>query len=523
MTEVFDKATELYRTGDFAAAKMKFLNLLAKSPNNTTILSGLADCCYHLGEMLTARKHYIRVIELAPENYTARVNLGDIYFRGEMPRQAEQEWLAVLKLAEKPAFIHVRLSDMYRSVRDYTLAKTHADLAILLDPDNPDGHNILANAYLENGEYENAITHYAKVIKSNPKHPEAYGNTGVAIQATGDFALAATYFEKSLELSPDDSQMQFNYSECLFKLGKIPEAWKLFEARKERAVMSSSDYIHNIPLWTGEDLTEATLLICAEQGIGDEIMYASMFQEMIEQAGHVIIECQKRLKLLFTRSFPKATVIATAGTRINARTTRRYPFVRADYAILSASLGATIRPNAGAFADHGGYLIPCPRRRGQWSHTLPPGPRIGINWRSMLRSFYRDQYYSNLLEWKPILTLAECNFINLQYDECEGELVTAEKAFDCQIWHWPLLNYKDDFEAVGALIANLDLVITPATSVYQLACAVGTPAWLLSPHAKDLWHPETKIFQRAYGVEDWSVPLAAVGKELGRLLGQTVD
>ena len=106
--------------------------------------------------------------------------------------------------------------------------------------------------------------------------------------------------------------------------------------------------------------------------------------------------------------------------------------------------------------------------------------KIGICWRSGYLNPERNFEYTKLTDWGPIFSIENVDFINLQYSECEQELREAESLFDVKIVRWPELDLKNDFDSTGALIANLDLVVTVGTAVNPLAASIGTPVYLMS-------------------------------------------
>ena len=105
---------------------------------------------------------------------------------------------------------------------------------------------------------------------------------------------------------------------------------------------------------------------------------------------------------------------------------------------------------------------------------------VGICWRSGYLNPERNVEYTKLTEWAGILTLSDIQFINLQYDECEEELVEAEALFDIKIMRWPELDLKNDFESTMALMSNLDLVVTVGTAVSPMAASIGIPVYLMA-------------------------------------------
>ena len=104
---------------------------------------------------------------------------------------------------------------------------------------------------------------------------------------------------------------------------------------------------------------------------------------------------------------------------------------------------------------------------------------IGICWRSGVFSIGRNLNYTALIDWKELLSCDDFQFVNLQYGECENELIEVEQSLGVQILRWPDLDLKNDLENVLALIKNLDSVVTVGTAVSSLSASCNIPTFIL--------------------------------------------
>jgi ADP-heptose:LPS heptosyltransferase len=105
---------------------------------------------------------------------------------------------------------------------------------------------------------------------------------------------------------------------------------------------------------------------------------------------------------------------------------------------------------------------------------------VGICWRSGLFSIARNSNYTALLDWKDLLSQQDFQFVNLQYGDCENELLEIEAALGIQILRWTDLDLKNDLENVLGLIKNLDAVVTVGTAVSSLAGSCNVQTYLLA-------------------------------------------
>lgn len=263
---------------------------------------------------------------------------------------------------------------------------------------------------------------------------------------------------------------------------------------------------NSIPEWRGEDLTNKHILILKEQGIGDQIMFASCFSDIISLAGHCTIETDSRLVDLFSRSFPQATVVAESAHR----------HISPDFHIYLNSLSTILKTKIKDFPEHQRYLIPDPDpdQVNFWQQRIKKtgkGLKVGICWRSAFINEERVVRYTCLDEWEPVFNASGIEFINLQYGNCEAEILEAEEQYGIHIHRWSDLDLKDDLESVAALMSVLDLVVSVSTMVVELAGALNVPVWQFSPGSEWTTLDESrryrpfpiKIFQKADLEDAW--------------------
>ena len=208
--------------------------------------------------------------------------------------------------------------------------------------------------------------------------------------------------------------------------------------------------------WDGASLSQKTILVWGEQGVGDEIMFASLLPEIIAAAGHCIVECESRLAPLFARSFPDAAIVA--------RTDRPHPRLRNATIDLQCAAGDACR---WLRADRASFAAPTPYLRAALDHTaawrgrydkLGDGPKIGIAWHS--RTPHWGAIKSTALDqWGAILTCPDVVWINLQYGDRAGELDAVRRALGVTIHHDPTINQFADLDAFAAQTAAVDMVV----------------------------------------------------------------
>jgi hypothetical protein len=263
-------------------------------------------------------------------------------------------------------------------------------------------------------------------------------------------------------------------------LGKISEGWDNYEFGSGSLLPVSalrSRRKFKQPKWSGEKIQGIKLLIWREQGLGDEIEFATCLTDVSELNLDVILECDTRLVDIYQRTFPSFHV------RPESITVDYLP-VADDFDIQCAvgSLPKIFRRDIKAFDRQ---IIPLKikefaiddfqARLSKYSEKK----LVGICWRSGIFSIGRNLNYTALVDWQDLLTQSDFQFVNLQYGDCETELLEIEKLLGINIVRWQDLDLKNDLENLFGLIKNLDAVVTVGTAVSSIAASCNVPTYLL--------------------------------------------
>jgi tetratricopeptide (TPR) repeat protein len=421
---------------------------------------------------------YRRAIAINPDDAKAHSNLGVLLQAQGNLDDAIKSYRWAISLNPEDAGAHGNLGVALDSQGNTDAAIKSYRRALVLNPDDATSHNNLGNALRDQEQLDDAVASFRKAITLKPDYAKAYNNLGNALQDQGQLDAAIASFHAALALNPDYLEAHWNESLALLMHGQLEEGWIKHDWRLKQKE-HIADYRDLPALWrmyAGEDLTDKTILIWAEQGVGDELFFAGVLPDVIRTAGHCVIECDPRLVPLYARSFPTAEIIPKCYPP-HPRTQQS----DIEWQCPIGSLPRWFRPRIDSFPRHHGYLAPDPQRVAFWKqrfNELDPSPKVGITWRSKHRSTSRDLHYTELRQWGPILTVPGLTFINLQYDECQAELNMARKEFAVEIHAWDDINQMNDLDDVAALMAALDLVIAPTTTPAIIAGAIGAPAWM---------------------------------------------
>jgi tetratricopeptide (TPR) repeat protein len=400
--------------------------------------------------------------------------------------------------------------------------------AIQLNPDYAEGYNNLGVALKEAGKIDEAIINFNKAIQLNPDYAEAYYNIGLYLKDSGRQNEAANSFNKAITIDPDYAEAHFNLSLVLLSFGDFSHGWEKYEYRKLMNESPSRNPKHSLhQTWNGEHLKSKKILITAEQGVGDEVMFASCIPDIINQhPKQVIIECDYRLVPLFKRSFTQVVVIEKKQ-RSKAGWLNKVGEI--DFQIAIGSLPKFFRQEISDFPSKQPFLIPDNILRTKWKqryNELGEGIKIGISWTGGRKGSTKKSAATTLEQWIPLFK-KNAFFINLQYGEYSDDLRQLEESTGIHIYDWDDADPLTDLDNQAAQIAELDLVISFSNSTIHIAGSVGTPTWVLLTFVPDFrwilnrkdspWYSSVKSFrQQQYG--DWENVFSQVENELDMLI-----
>jgi tetratricopeptide (TPR) repeat protein len=373
-------------------------------------------------------------------------------------------------------------------------------------------HTWLSNlgvAYKRAGLRDKAIEYFKKSIdiEANASNLVCYG--GMFVE-NGDPTEAIKTLEKAIKLDPDIAVAHWNLALALLEAGVWERAWDEHEwGMTDGGMRVDRGSIYNKPKWDGK--AEGTVVLYGEQGLGDEIMFASMLPDVLK-TNKVILECHPRLKTFFEKSF---------GLKCYpTRKDESAPWVAGetfDYQLPLGSLGKFYRRSRQAFPGTP-YMKAEPLKKGDKF-------RVGISWTGGKKSSRVAKRTVPLSWWESIL----CNqahgveFVSLQYTDCEKEIAELEASTPYRIRQFSEAKAQDYYEA-ARLTASCDLVITVCTSILHVAGSLGVPCWVMVPYHADWrcqvsgpmpWYRSVRQYRQPQeGMDGWVSVVQRVGFDL---------
>jgi tetratricopeptide (TPR) repeat protein len=530
---------------------------------------GVAEVHYELGRAMRALEEptravtcFRKAIELDAGHLDARVDLAAVLLALGNPQAAEQAAREALAIDSRCAAANINLGAALQGKGEFSAAagsyraalaidagsvpalaelasvclrlgtigeaERSIERALQLSPGDAGLHLRLASIRLEQKRPEQAAQSYREALRLQPGSAAAQSGLGFVLDSQGRFDEALECYDKALALEPDNVQAHLNRSAIWLLREDYARGWPEYEWRLRDPGQAPVHGRFAHPRWDGAPLAGRRILVYAEQGLGDEIMYASCIPELIDRAEHCVIDCEPRLAGLFRRSFARATV--HGGGQSDA-TDWLADAGRIDLKIPLASLPLYLRPSPESFPRHSGYLQAAPERVAAWRERLAalgPGRKIGLSWRGGVAQTSRGARSISLPELLPILrsrgaTVGGPTFISLQYGAHRDDLEALRREHGVVVHHWQ--EAIDDYEETAALVSALDLTISVCTAVVHLGGALGRPVWVMAPIRPEprygckgetmRWYPSVRVFRQAsYG--DWRPVTDAVAAALGK-------
>lgn len=494
-------------------------------PDNVDVLVRLGRGLQQNGECEEAAGILDRAVSLQPDHAEARFAIADNEISRGRHDLAKSHYDYGLQLDPDNGKAWVALGTIYCGEENYGEAEDCFRTALTIDPEDAVACYNLGNVYKDQWRLDDALDHYDRAIELSPDFAEAYINRGVVLKSLGRLGEAVECHSQALRVRPGDAEARFHRSLASLAMGDFERGWEEYESRWE---YEATPRRFPQPVWDGSPLGDRKLLVYSEQGIGDEIMFASCLPEIAGQAAECVIECDRRLVPLFARSFPLAKAVAKPTTSQGLFESPGKSH-GCDLQIAIGSLPRYCRRSPADFPRQRRYLAADPNAAGQWRarlQSLGNGLNIGISWRGGNKPTIRKRRSTTLDQWKPLFDVPGVNFIRLQYGDCTQELSQLKNDFGDTIHDWDDVDPLRDLDGFAAQIAALDLVISIDNSTVHMAGALGVPVWTLLPFAPNWrwmlgrddspWYPTMRLFRQPEPLE-WEAVFESTAAALREL------
>ena len=487
------------RAADHATAEALYRSVLSRDPHEPQALYLFGLLLLETHRPDEAAECLRAALALRPDHAGTLVNLTRALLEQRQPVEVLRTSEALLTQgAVEPEIAFLRGTAL-NALGLPSLAITWFQHALARDPSHAAACLNLGNAYADLDRLHEAEAHCRRAIGMMPTLAEAHASLGFVLTSLGRLHEAVTACDTAIVLRADFAQAHWNQAVAALLDGNFTLGFHKYEWRKKHDTFRQHFVSLPGPEWDGGDLSGRTLLVHAEQGLGDTIQFARYLPLIAARGGRAVLACEKPLIPLLSEL--PATMVAKDA-----------PLPRYDCWIDQMSLPRVFGTTTASIPRSSGYLRSDARRVDKWRRSLPRARRVGVAWHG--NPAHSNDHRRSLPadEIKKIVSVQNVHFVNLQVGPSADEAGLPD-----------LSPELPDFAETAALVDALDLVVTVDTSVAHVAGALGKPCWLMLPYAPDWrwqlrrddtpWYSSLHLFRQPRP-GDWGAVTDAITERL---------
>ena len=509
------------QTGDPAVALELFDRAVRVDADKAVLRNARGMALQSLGRVEAALADFVEATRLQPDHAEAFFNRGDAARLLGRKEEALTSYAEAIRLKPDHAEALNNRGVTLQELDRYDEALASFEAVIRNRPDHASALSNRGNALHALNRFDEAVESYSAAIRIKPTHAKAFHNRGVALRELRRFDEAMADFEAVIRLKPGDADAIAKRGRLRMFLRRLPEAFADYRYRWGEPDHGSPCQPTTLPL-CGPDTLRGSLLLWAEQGLGDELFFAGLLPELLKREVSVTLSADTRLHALLARSFPQIRLLdraVTIRTSIDSGYDAQAPI---------GDLGYLLGVDAPAIAATRKAFLKTDQRRREAMRAkvaaLGAGRVCGIAWRSANRRFSAAKSI-DLAHLQPLLATPGTVFVNLQYGDVGAELDALRGRTGVRIHRIEGLDVREDIDGLAALIDVCDLVVTSSNVTAHLAGAIGKRTAVLLPHGlgrawywhegdeQSLWYPSLRLFCQELP-SDWSKPVEACARWL---------
>lgn len=522
----------------------------ALNPKVAAVQNNLGNAVKAQGRVEESLVNYHRAIELDPNYIDALNNRGNVYVELERPEEALVDYERALALKPNDANTLLKTAKILFELRRFEDALVRTDRALALEKNSTEAWMRSGNILSQLNRHREALESYDKVLARDPGNilcavnrsgalnalgrPEealegldralaqmpddagAMNNKATILKSLGRLDDALTTYRNALARNPDDADTRSNFAMTLLLAGDLEAGWAAFEHRWRKKSNAGKRPELPFPEWRGEPLQGRSILVFAEQGLGDIVQFSRYLPLLQDRGADVGFLVSNRVHKILGASFP--------GIRF-FNDVQQVHTTSFDFSCAMMSLPLHFKTRLDSIPGDVPYLKSSPERVAHWRSRIgEQGFKVGICWQG--NPFVAiDAGRSFPLEaFAPLAAIPGVRLISLQKNEgveqlkqCPFAIETLGDEFDAG---------RDAFADSLAAMQSLDLIIAPDTSIAHVAGACGRPVWVALKHVPDWrwmlgredspWYPTVRLFRQTTA-DDWQDVFLRMRDELGRL------
>jgi hypothetical protein len=404
---------------------------------------------------------------------------------------------------------------LHQDQKQFELAIDYYRKSLELQPDSADALTNLGTVLQIQGKPAESIAYHRRALAIQPENHQTHFSLAAALHLQGHVDEALASYAEAIRLKPDYAEAYYNRSFVWLSQGDLAAGWPDYEWR-----LRCKDYKgrrFDAPTWDGSPFAGRTLLIHAEQGLGDTLQFIRYVKLAEQCGGEVFVEVQPALvKLLQSSGF--ARVIGGGS-----------PLPHFDLHVHLLSMPGVFKTTLESVPAEVPYLAADPQLIETWRQRLAhyEGFKIGINWQGNAAYAFDHLRSIPLIEFAPLAEVQGITLISLQKHGGLEQLADVDDRFTAIELGSTLDNEAGAFMDTAAVMRNLDLVITSDTATAHLAGGLGVPVWLALSSAPEWrwmkdrptspWYPTMRLFRQRH-LGDWRDVFTEMQAELTKLV-----
>ncbi len=499
----FNLGNALKELGRLDEAVAAYNTAFRIKPDYSEAHSNLGNALKELGRLDEAVAAYNTTIRIKPDDAEAHSNLGAALKNLGRLEDAVAAYNTAIRC--KPAFAkaHSNLGVALKELGRLDEAVAAYDTAIRCKPDFAEAHYNLGNVLKALGRVGDAVAAYNTAIRFKPDYVEAHSNLGAALTDLGRFDDAITAYNTAIRFRPGYAEAHYNESFPHFLLGDLATAWPKYEWRWRGGLKELKHRFLTQPQWKGEDISGRTILLHAEQGLGDSILFCRYASLVAARGGRVVLETSRSLLRLLSGLAGVDRLIGPDA-----------PPPDFDYHCPLMSLPGVFETTTETIPANVPYLTAEDKALNKWQTRIgSSGFKIGITWQGNPVGPAEQGRSAPLACFAPLANVPGVRLISLQKVHGLDQLNQIPPGMHVETLGSDFDVGPDAFIDTAAVMMSLDLIVTVDTAIGHLAGALGRPVWLALqaiPHwvwmmdrEDSPWYPNTRLFrQRVAG--NWS-------------------
>jgi tetratricopeptide (TPR) repeat protein len=495
--------------GKVAEAIAAYARALQIEPAFAAAHFNMGNALSQQGKLQEAAAAYLRAVQVKPDFIEAHVRLGAVYCHFGILNEGGNAFQQALRINPNYADAFTGLTFVLTNLGRDEEALAACRKAIALRPACPDDYNNLGILLHQQGKLDDAMAALSKALELRPVFLEAWNNLGNLLTELQRLDEAFAAYRRASAIDPKAADPHFNQAWVALLRGDFENGWRGHEWRWGSKNFSSTRPVLSRPEWDGGDLRGKTILLHAEQGLGDAIHFVRYASLVARRGGRVIVHCPPELARLF-KSVEGIDTVATEG---------KLPEFDVHWPLMSLPLAFNTRLES--IPAEIPYIRADAALAAEWARKLAPFAgqlRVGLAWAGRPTN-KQDRKRSMTLDHFAPLAADGITFFSLQKGPAAAQAANPPPGMRVIDFTADLHDLAD----TAASIAHLDLVISVDTAVAHLAGAMGKPVWTLLPFKPDWrwmlgrtdspWYPTMRLFRQSRP-GDWMDVIAKVRQEL---------